>query len=120
MPSILIVAFDGLQPAQVTAELMPNLSALAAGGVTFDRHHPVFPTVTRINAASIVTGRYPGGHGLAANTVVVRQFDPYVAFSALEPVLSRVAGKLGSLRNDAQSPKTRNFRFWNSEIPYFR
>jgi arylsulfatase A-like enzyme len=95
MSSILIVAFDGLQPAQVTAELMPNLSALAAGGVTFDRHHPVFPTVTRINAASMVTGRYPGGHGLAANTLVVREFDPYVAFSALEPVLTRVARKTG-------------------------
>ena len=97
MTSILIVAFDGLQPAQVTAELMPNLSTLAAEGVTFDRHHPVFPTVTRINAASIVTGRYPGVHGLAANMLVVREYDPYVAFSALEPVLSRVARKLGSV-----------------------
>jgi arylsulfatase A-like enzyme len=95
MPSILIAAFDGLQPAQVTAELMPNLSALAAEGVTFDRHHPVFPTVTRINAASMVTGRYPGGHGLAANTLVMREFDPYVAFSALEPVLTRVARQNG-------------------------
>jgi hypothetical protein len=26
MTSVLIVVFDGLQPAQVTAELMPNLT----------------------------------------------------------------------------------------------
>ena len=95
MSKVLIVCFDGLQPTQVTPELMPNLAALAAEGVTFQNHHPVFPTVTRINAASMVTGRYPGGHGLAGNTVVMREFDPYRSFSALEPVLAEVAQKLG-------------------------
>ena len=95
MTSVLIVAFDGLQPAQVTDELMPNLSALAAGGVTFARHHAVFPSVTRTNVASIVTGRDPGGHGLAANTLVVREFDPHVALAALEPELSQIAHKTG-------------------------
>ena len=77
MKNVLIVAFDGLQPAQVTPELMPNLSKLAAEGVTFNNNHAVFPTVTRINATTLVTGRYPGAHGLAANTLVVRDFDPY-------------------------------------------
>ena len=97
MPSILIVAFDGLQPSQVTPKLMPNLAAFAAAGVVFGNHHAVFPTVTRVNAASMATGRYPGNHGLAANTVVYRDFDPHLAFSALEPTLSRVAAKLGSV-----------------------
>ena len=69
MPSVLIAVFDGLQPAQVTSKLMPNLTALAAKGVTFNNHHPVFPTVTRTNACSMVTGHSPGGHGLAANTL---------------------------------------------------
>lgn len=95
MSFALIVAFDGLQPAQVTTEVMPNLSRFAADGVTFSNHHPVFPTVTRINAASMVTGRYPGAHGLAANTLVVRDYDPYLAFSALEPMLAKVAQKTG-------------------------
>ena len=95
MRRVIIMVFDGLQPAQVTPELMPNLTALAARGVTFANHHAVFPTVTRINAASMVTGRYPGGHGLAANTLVVRDFDPYRAFSALEPILAEVAHKTG-------------------------
>jgi arylsulfatase A-like enzyme len=95
MKRVLIAAFDGLQPAQVTPELMPNLAKLAAEGVTFSNNHAVFPTVTRINAASIVTGRYPGVHGLAANMLVMRDFDPHLAFSALEPMLAQVAQKTG-------------------------
>ena len=97
MSSFLIVAFDGLQPSQVTPELMPNLAAFTAQGVTFRNHHAMFPTVTRINVVSMVTGRYPGAHGLAANTVVFRDYDPHVALSALEPTLSKVAAKLGSV-----------------------
>ena len=93
MRNILIVAFDGLQPAQVTPALMPNLAAFVAEGVAFDHHHPVFPSVTRINAASMVTGRNPGAHGIAANTLVMRDYDPHTAFSALEPTLAKVALK---------------------------
>ena len=95
MTSVLIVVFDGLQPSQVTPELMPNLSALAAEGVTFGNHHPVFPTVTRTNAASMVTGRTPGGHGLAANTLVVRDYLAHTAIPAMEPELTQVAAKTG-------------------------
>lgn len=95
MTSVLITVFDGLQPAQVTPELMPNLARFASEGVTFANHHPVFPSVTRINAASMVTGRYPGAHGLAANTLVVRELDPYTPFSALEDTLTRLGERTG-------------------------
>ena len=93
MRNILIVAFDGLQPAQVTPALMPNLAAFVAEGVAFDNHHPVYPSVTRINAASMVTGCNPGAHGIAANTLVMRDYDPHTAFSAMEPTLAKVALK---------------------------
>ena len=95
MESVLIVAFDGLQPAQVIPDLMPNLSSLAGNGVTFANHHPVFPSVTRANVASLATGLYPGGHGLAANTLMMREFDSIQVFSALEPKLAEVAAKIG-------------------------
>ena len=95
MPSVLIFVFDGLQPAQVNPRLMPNLSALAAKGVTFAKHHAVFPTVTRVNVSSIVTGKYPGGHGLAANSLVIREFEPHKAMPAMEPELDQVARKTG-------------------------
>ena len=95
MTSVLIVVFDGLQPAQVRPELMPNLSRFASEGVFFENHHPVFPSVTRINAASMVTGRYPGGHGLAANVMVARDYDPALVYSALEPVLAKIKAATG-------------------------
>ena len=95
MASVLIAAFDGLQPAQVIPELMPNLSSLAASGVTFTNHHPVYPSVTRANVASLSTGLYPGGHGLAANTLMIREFDSIQVFSALETKLAEVAAKTG-------------------------
>lgn len=89
------MVFDGLQPLQITPELMPRLAAFAAAGVRFENHHPVFPTVTRINAASMVTGRYPGGHGLAGNTMVMRELDPAEPFSVLEPGLRRLSESNG-------------------------
>ncbi len=95
MTKVLVVVFDGLQPAQVTPELMPNLAAFAASGVTFANHHAVFPSVTRANAASMVTGRTPGGHGISANTLLVPDFDPCQAIPALEPQLEEVARKTG-------------------------
>ena len=97
MTRVLIVAFDGLQPSQVRADLTPNLFNFAEDGVTFARNHPVFPTVTRINVASLVTGRHPGAHGLAGNTVVIREYDPNNIVEAMEPVLTRVAEETGEV-----------------------
>ena len=97
MPAVLIFAIDGLQPSQVTDELMPNLAAFASGGVFFDNHHPVYPSVTRVNAASIMTGCYPGRHGLVGNTLVIREYDRTRAFSALVDELSVVVEKTGRL-----------------------
>ncbi|MBI4203003.1 MAG: alkaline phosphatase family protein [Chloroflexi bacterium] len=97
MTRVFIAVFDGLQPANVTPQVMPNLYKLAQEGVTFAAHHCVFPSVTRINGTSMVTGRYPGNHGIAANSVVMRDFDPYRPFSVLEPTLKEVAAKLGEV-----------------------
>ena len=91
MSSVLVFVFDGLQPAQVNTRLLPNLSAFAANGVTFVNHHAVFPSVTRVNCSSMVTGMDPGGHGLAGNRLLIREFDPYNAMGAMEPELSKVA-----------------------------
>ena len=92
---VLIVVFDGLQPAQITPDLMPHLSKFAQGGVTFANHHPVFPTVTRVNASSLVTGCAPGRHGLAGNTFLCRDFDPHRVIPALEPTLQEIADSTG-------------------------
>src|SRR5262245_49890020 len=92
---VLIAAFDGLQPSQISADRTPTIHRLARDGVTFARHHAVFPTVTRVNAASMVTGRHPGGHGLLGNTLVMRDWDPHRAIPALVPELRAVAEATG-------------------------
>ena len=97
MASVLIAVFDGLQPAQVIPELMPNLASLAAQGITFTNHHPVYPSVTRVNVSSVVTGRYPGGHGLAGNSLMVREFDATNVIPALETQLAEVEAKTGQV-----------------------
>ena len=91
----MIVVFDGLQPAQITPQLMPNLAEFARTGVTFSNHHPVFPTVTRVNASSLVTGCLPGRHGLAGNTYLCRDYDPYQVIPAMEPTLQKVVDRIG-------------------------
>ena len=71
----LLIVLDGLRPDYVTAELMPNLHALGERGVVFTDHHAVYPTVTRVNAASISTGAYPETHGLMGNAVFFPEVD---------------------------------------------
>jgi predicted AlkP superfamily pyrophosphatase or phosphodiesterase len=65
----LLVVIDGLRPDYVTQAVMPKLTALGRRGVVFSRHHAVYPTVTRVNAASLSTGAYPAAHGLMGNSV---------------------------------------------------
>jgi arylsulfatase A-like enzyme len=72
----LLIVVDGLRPDYVTADVMPNLTALGKRGVVFNRHHSVYPTVTRVNASSISTGAYPETHGLLGNTVFFPKVDP--------------------------------------------
>jgi len=67
--SSLLIVLDGLRPDYVTPDLMPNVCALGKRGVVCEAHHSVFPTVTRVNSASIATGSYPATHGLMGNSV---------------------------------------------------
>ena len=97
MKRVVIFVFDGLQMSQVTPELVPNVAAFADGGVRFENHHPVFPTVTRVNAVSMTTGRYPGGHGIAGNSFVDRESDPGRVVPALRTELLEVFGRSGRL-----------------------
>ena len=91
MTKLIIAVFDGLQPAQVSPELAPNIYGVAERGVFFENHHPVFPSVTRINAASMVTGVTPGLHGLAGNSFVARDYDATRVISALNTEMASIA-----------------------------
>lgn len=71
----LVIVVDGLRPDYVTSDVMPRLVRLGRRGVVFNAHHAVFPTVTRVNASSIVTGAYPETHGLLGNTIYIPSAD---------------------------------------------
>src|SRR5437763_14622176 len=71
----LVIVVDGLRPDNVTRDVMPRLFRLGQRGIVFTAHHSVFPTVTRVNASSFVTGAYPETHGLLGNTIYIPSTD---------------------------------------------
>jgi arylsulfatase A-like enzyme len=95
MTQVVIVVFDGLNPELVTPGLMPHLSAFAGEGVRLGNHRPVFPSATRLNAASMVTGCFPGTHGLHGNLSLVPEYHPSQPMDALEPQLSELVQRGG-------------------------
>ena len=78
---VVLFVVDGLRPDAISAEQTPTLARLRAEGVDFTNSHAVFPTVTRVNAASLMTGAQPGTHGIAGNQMYVPAVEPARAFS---------------------------------------
>ncbi|MCC7341430.1 MAG: alkaline phosphatase family protein [Bryobacterales bacterium] len=66
---VVVLVIDGLRPDSVTPDLMPHLHRLKMQGVWYTKAHSVFPTVTRVNATSIVTGMLPRRHGIVSNAL---------------------------------------------------
>ena len=54
-----VMVWDGMRPDLISPELTPNLWRLTQSGVRCLDSHAVFPTVTRINSASLSTGCSP-------------------------------------------------------------
>lgn len=80
-PLNLVFVLDGLRPDSVNAADTPNLYRLRQEGVWFENGHSVFPTVTRVNSASLGTGMYPARHGILGNTIYIPAVDPQRAFT---------------------------------------
>lgn len=65
------VCCDGLGASWMTSERTPVLHALARQSRSCTDHHAVFPSVTRVSAASIATGCHPTRHGLHGNRMAL-------------------------------------------------
>jgi arylsulfatase A-like enzyme len=91
----LVIVIDSLRPDYVTPELMPRLHAFGEAGVVAEAHHSVFPTVTRVNSASIATGTYPRAHGLMHNTIYLPEASPKAIDTGEAPLLMDAHAKLG-------------------------
>ncbi len=105
----LIVAFDGLRPDMVDDDLMPNLSAFCRRGSHCTDNRAVFPTETRVNQSSLVTGCHPGRHGMVANKFMEAAAGGFLNtadFMALRAADDKLGGilsapSLGELLHDA-------------------
>ena len=73
---IVLMVWDGLRPDSVTEADTPTLARLAREGVTFTRHHPVYPSLTEVNGTAMATGCYPGHSGLIGNTEYRPDLNP--------------------------------------------
>jgi predicted AlkP superfamily pyrophosphatase or phosphodiesterase len=77
---VIVFVVDGLRPDAITAEDTPTLARLRGEGVDFTDSHAVFPTVTRVNAATLATGTQPGTHGIVGNQMYVPDVEARRAF----------------------------------------
>ncbi len=64
---VVLIVWDGMRPDFVSAENTPQLWQLAQAGVTFRRHHSVYPSLTSVNATALATGVFPQRSGVIAN-----------------------------------------------------
>jgi hypothetical protein len=70
----LVVVFDSLRPDSLSANQTPNLYEFCRCGAVFSKSRAVFPTLTRVNKVSLVTGATPSNHGVLFNMF----YDPAV------------------------------------------
>lgn len=68
-PTVILVSLDGWRWDYLNRFAAPNLRGLAARGVRAEGLVPSFPTKTFPNHYTLVTGLYPGHHGMIANSV---------------------------------------------------
>jgi len=71
-PYVIFISADGFRYDYATKFNASNLLRLSSGGVKAKRMVPSYPSVTRPNHYSLVTGLYPGHTGIAGNTF----YDP--------------------------------------------
>jgi predicted AlkP superfamily pyrophosphatase or phosphodiesterase len=67
-PTLILISFDGFRWDYRRMYSAPNIDRLAAQGVSADLI-PSYPSKTFPNHYTIVTGLYPGHHGIVANTI---------------------------------------------------
>lgn len=99
----LLIVIDGLRPDYITPELMPNLHALGERGIVGERHTAVFPSVTRVNSASISTGSYPARHGLMHNTMFIADLSDAPFSTGSAAALKKMAESSGGAVLDVPS-----------------
>ena len=70
-PLIVVFVVDGLRPDSINSRDTPTIARLRDAGAEYLNSHSIFPTVTRVNAAALVTGAHPDATGIVGNVMFV-------------------------------------------------
>jgi predicted AlkP superfamily pyrophosphatase or phosphodiesterase len=83
-PIVILISFDGWRWDYTDRANAPNLRALAARGVRAKELIPSFPSLTFPNHYTLVTGLYPGHHGIVSNTMATPSMPGKFSLSSNE------------------------------------
>lgn len=93
---VVMIVWDGLRPDSVTPANTPVLFELAQSGVTFARHHPVYPSSTEVNGTALATGMLPEHGGIIGNKEYRPDINPLKAVATEELETVRGGDKTGT------------------------
>lgn len=105
-PVTILVSIDGFRPDYLARGVTPNLSRLAATGVSANMR-PSFPSKTFPNHWTLVTGLRPDRHGIVANSFITL---PYAGTQRVRAAVHRRTGALrrGSVSGPGTKPARRH------------
>jgi arylsulfatase A-like enzyme len=113
--NVVLLVWDGMRPDFVREDLTPTLWQLSRSGVTFPKHHAVYPTATEVNGTALATGVYPRRSGLMGNWEYRPEIDPRKPVSRETPDALRrgdelTGGKYLALPTLAERVQAAGFR----------
>jgi len=102
-PFVLITVLDGMRRDQIRPDTMPVLHRFLAEGCDFVESSCVFPSATRVNAAALSTGAWPGRNGIVSNKFHDRRTEGgrLVHTGLLEDILAAEAAHDGGFITSA-------------------
>lgn len=85
-PVVILISLDGFSQQYLGKYPTPHIEKLMVEGIVAKAMQPAFPTKTFPNHYSIVTGLYPGNHGITENNIYDADFDAIFRMSKPEEV----------------------------------
>ena len=80
---VIIIVLDGLRPDMIHKGTTPNIVKWKQDACWFKNSSSIYPTMTRVAAASISSGAYPSRHGIINNVFFHPPLSPHTAFEHL-------------------------------------
>ena len=79
-PKVLLIGIDGVRPDVLAEVSTPSIDALAAEGWYTDEARTTTPSVSGPSWSSMLTGVWPGKHGVTDNNFTGRNYAQYPSF----------------------------------------